>query len=71
MPRYRSRRISTDKFVVPHNRAILEDWNGHSNVEFAGSALQVMYLYKYLYKGSKKAKVTAKNIDNKDDEISL
>lgn len=32
--------------VVPHNRKVLEDWNGHANVEFAGSTFLVLYLYK-------------------------
>ena len=32
--------------VVPHNRKILLDWNGHANVEFAGSTFLVIYLYK-------------------------
>jgi len=35
--------------VVPHNRKILEDWNGHANVEFAGSTFLVLYLYKVQY----------------------
>jgi len=32
--------------TVPHNRKILLDWNGHANVEFAGSTFLVLYLYK-------------------------
>ena len=32
--------------VVPHNRNILLAWNGHANVEFAGSTYLVIYLYK-------------------------
>jgi len=41
-------------YVVPHNKELLKDWNGHANVEFAGSTYTVIYLYKYLFKGSKK-----------------
>jgi len=39
---------SSDKSlkVVPHNRKILMDWDGHANVEFAGSTFLVLYLYK-------------------------
>jgi len=32
--------------VVPHHKKILLHWNGHSNVEFAGSTFLVIYLYK-------------------------
>ena len=39
---------STEKClnVVPHNRNILLAWDGHANVEFAGSTFLVLYLYK-------------------------
>ena len=40
--------------VVPHNKLILLDWDGHCNVEYAGSARGVLYLYGYLFKGQKK-----------------
>ena len=56
--------------VVPHNRLLLKDWNGHANVEFAGSTYTVIYLYKYLFKGNKKVKMRLNNV-RKDDEISL
>lgn len=32
--------------VVPHNKKILLAWNGHANVEFAGSTYLIIYLYK-------------------------
>jgi hypothetical protein len=32
--------------VVPHHKKILLHWNGHANVEFAGSTFLVIYLYK-------------------------
>jgi len=35
--------------VVPHNKNILLAWDGHSNVEFAGSTFLVIYLYKVAY----------------------
>ena len=42
--------------VVPNNRDLLLDWEGHINVEYAGSTYSVLYLYKYLFKGNKKVK---------------
>ena len=59
--------------VVPHQRQILKDWNGHANVEFAGSTYTVIYLYKYLFKGSKSVKLRLSNADdiNDNDEINL
>ena len=59
--------------VVPHNRGLLLDWNGHANVEFAGSTYTVIYLYKYLFKGSNKVKLRLTNADdiNDNDEINL
>jgi len=60
-------------YVVPHNKELLKDWNGHANVEFAGSTYTVIYLYKYLFKGSKKVKLRLTNADdiNNNDEINL
>jgi hypothetical protein len=46
-----------DLKIVPHNRSVLLDWNGHANVEFAGSTYLVIYLYKYLFKGSSKVHI--------------
>lgn len=57
-----------DLKVVPHIRLILLDWEGHANVEYAGSAFCVLYLYKYLYKGSKKVKVSLSENENHPDE---
>ena len=44
-----------DLKVVPHNREVLLDWDGHINVEYAGTSYTVLYLYKYLFKGNKKS----------------
>ena len=52
---YRRRR-DIDFMVVPNNRDLLLDWEGHINVEYAGSTFSVLYLYKYLFKGNKKVK---------------
>ena len=54
-PTYR-RRTVRDLKVVPHNRQIILEWEGHMNVEYAGSSYTVLYLYKYLFKGNKKVK---------------
>jgi hypothetical protein len=59
--------------VVPHNRELLLDWNGHINVEYCGKTYTVLYLYKYLYKGNKKTQFTISNLDGVDpqDEITI
>jgi len=44
-PQYK-RTADKDLRIVPHNKKILMDWNGHANVEFAGSTYIVLYLYK-------------------------
>ena len=46
-PQYR-RITPADLYVVPHNRKILLDWDGHANVEYAGSTRLILYLFKYL-----------------------
>jgi len=68
------RNNESDLKIVPHSRKLLLDWEGHANVEYAGSAFCVLYLYKYLYKGHKKIKVSISNDEDRyenEDEISL
>jgi hypothetical protein len=50
-PTYR-RPLETDKLIVPHNREMLLDWGGHACLEIASSVYLLLYLYKYLYKGT-------------------
>jgi hypothetical protein len=71
-PVYR-RRLQQDLNVVPHNRQVVLDWEGHANVEFAGSTYSVMYFFKYIHKGNKKVKVDLDNTSDVDkgDEITL
>jgi len=71
-PQYRRPTIKSLN-VVPHNKMLLKDWNGHANVEFAGSTYTVIYLYKYLFKGSSKVKLRLTNADDvsNNDEIKL
>ena len=60
--------------VVPHNRELLLDWEGHINVKYTGTNNSVLYLYKYLFKGNRKTKAIFQYItDNvlKNDEIHL
>jgi hypothetical protein len=49
-PICRRSRTPNDLNVVPHNREIALDCDGHANVEFAGSTYSVLYLFKYLHK---------------------
>jgi hypothetical protein len=60
-----------DLRVVPHNKDILFDWNGHANVEFCGHTFTVMYLYKYLFKGNKKVTLELNNLDDVDEEDEI
>jgi hypothetical protein len=62
-----------DLKVVPHNREVLLDWDGHINVEYAGTSYTVLYLYKYLFKGNKKVKATFQEINEsqKVDEFFM
>jgi hypothetical protein len=60
-----------DLNVVTYNRDILVDWDGHVNCEYAGSTYSVMYLYKYLFKGSKKVKATIIDRSIFNDERSF
>ena len=65
-PRY-ARPRECDLKIVPHNRQILLDWDGHSNVEYTTTTYTMIYLYKYLFKGNKKSKVYFNNEDEKDE----
>ena len=71
-PIYR-RDFQCDLDVVPHNRSLILDWDGHANTEYAGNTQCVLYLYKYLYKGAKKVKLRLTNAENvpDDDEVTL
>jgi hypothetical protein len=62
-----------DLMVVPHNKELLLDWNGHCNVEFCGKTYAVLYLYNYLFKGNQKVHFDLANADDvdKSDEIKV
>ena len=72
-PKYK-RPTERDFNVVPHNRELLLDWEGHINVEYAGTSYTVLYLYKYLFKGNRKVKAIFQDITeniSKNDESKL
>jgi hypothetical protein len=62
-----------DLRVVPHNRKAAIDWDGHIYFDWCMNSYTVFYLYKYLFKGSKKVKFRLENADDVDDsdEITL
>ena len=60
-PKYK-RPTERDFNVVPHNRDLLLDWEGHINVDYAGTSNTVLYLCKYLFKGNRKVKAIFKDI---------
>jgi hypothetical protein len=59
--------------IVPHNKEILLDWEGHANFEFAASTYCVFYLFSYICKGNKKVELQLNNTSDIDehDEINL
>jgi hypothetical protein len=62
-----------DGWVVPYNPRILLDFECHCNVEIAGTVNVILYLYKYLYKGSDKAKMFLEDYkrEHPDDKDEL
>ena len=64
------KRGANDLLIVPHNRDILMDWKGHACLEFSASVHNIFYLYKYMFKGTKKVKMHLKDV-RQDDEILL
>ena len=65
---YKHNRIE-DLKVVRHNVKILLDWNGHANAEYSGSSYCVIYLYKYLFKGSKYLFANVRKRNRPNNEI--
>jgi hypothetical protein len=47
-----------NRWVVPHNIALVTKYNAHINVEICNSILAIKYLYKYVYKGHDRATIT-------------
>jgi hypothetical protein len=69
-PTYR-RPSDKDKCIVAHNRYILYMWQGHSCIYSSNSTQSLIYLYEYLYKGAKRAKLDyiPEDTIKKEDEI--
>ena len=65
------RRTTNDFRIVPHNAETLIDWDGHLNVEFSGTVKQILYMFKYLYKGVKKQSINIEVDETPQNEISL
>jgi hypothetical protein len=60
-----------DLRVVPHSRQAVLDYDGHMYWDWCANAYTVMYLYKYIFKGSKKVKMRLDNADDVDDEDEI
>ena len=60
-----------DLNVVPYNPEILLDWNGHVNVEYSETVKRLLYLYSYLYKGSKKTNLLITNMPANDGQQNM
>ncbi|RCN35395.1 hypothetical protein ANCCAN_18746 [Ancylostoma caninum] len=66
-PSYRRRNLTTveingrvysDEWVVPTNLYLLTKFNCHVNLEICGTISAVKYLYKYIYKGPDRARIS-------------
>ena len=64
------RPFERDLKVVPHNVFMILDWCGHVCVEYATSVKSCLYLYSYLFKGTRKDKVVG-TVNNNNDEDDI
>ena len=66
------RRTEDDLKIVPHSPECLLDWDAHLNVEFSGTVNHILYMFKYLYKGTKKEGFNIETRDHEgENEVSL
>jgi len=66
------RRHQEDLKIVPHNPETLLDWDAHLNVEFSATVNHILYMFKYLYKGSKKQSFDLEQRnEEQENDISL
>jgi len=66
---YGKRPVCCNRLIVEYNAKILQLWEGHANVKYAGSVELFEYLYKYLFKGPDKANYDVTFDENATDEI--
>jgi hypothetical protein len=55
-------------WVVPYNRWLLSKYQCHINVEVCATVNAVKYLYKYVYKGHDRARVTITPVDGQQQQ---
>ncbi|VDL66829.1 unnamed protein product [Nippostrongylus brasiliensis] len=56
-----------DEWIGPNNPYLLLKYNSHINVEICGMMTAVKYLYKYVYKGTDKARLRIANNEAVDE----
>ncbi|VDL83924.1 unnamed protein product, partial [Nippostrongylus brasiliensis] len=56
-----------DQWIVPYNPYLLLKYNSHINVEICGMITAVKYLYKYVYKGTDRARIRIGNNESVDE----
>ena len=66
---YGKHNVCLNRLIVEYNGALLEYWQGHANVKFAGSVELFEYLYKYLFKGPDKASYDVTMDETISDEL--
>ncbi len=66
---YGKHNVCLNRLIVEYNADLLEFWDGHANVKYAGSVELFEYLYKYLFKGPDKASYDVTLDETVQDEL--
>uniref|UniRef100_A0A7I4YC74 Mitochondrial ribosomal protein L48 n=1 Tax=Haemonchus contortus TaxID=6289 RepID=A0A7I4YC74_HAECO len=61
----------TDEWVVPTNLYLLLKYDNHINLEICGMISAVKYLYKNIYKGPDRARISIENEPTVDDNQNI